>query len=184
MPPPDAAGYGQGVTSRAVLTGIVVACLTLAGCAGSGEDQAGAALPASSARLSPEATEPEGQGDLPPQEPPAPVGPTSDFVTVTEPAFGSFTVSVPADWDNLVYATVDGQIHRTLVTSVSPDGQTVIFIGDPSIPSYWEPAMADDITRQFAEWLDSMELPSATEASGRPRSAASPARATRTTTSR
>ena len=143
-----------------MLTGIVVACLTLAGCAGSGEDQAGAALPASSARLSPEATEPEGQGDLPPQEPPAPVGPTSNFVTVTEPAFGSFTVSVPADWDNLVYATVDGQIHRTLVTSVSPDGQTVIFIGDPSIPSYWEPAMADDITRQFAEWLDSMELAS------------------------
>jgi len=142
------------------MTGIVVGCLTLAGCAGSAQDQSGAASPATSESPSPEVTEPEGQGDLPPEDPIAAVGPTSDFVTVTEPAYGSFTVAVPAGWDNLVYATVDGQIHRTLVTSVSPDGQTVIFIGDPTIPSYWEPAMADDMTRQFAEWLDSMELAS------------------------
>lgn len=100
----------------------------------------------------------EGRGDIIPDDPEPAAGPSTDLVSVVDPVNSAFTVEVPADWDNLVYSTVDGQMHNEVVNSVSPDGGTVVFIGDPKIPSYWNPATANDITRSFAEQLDSMEL--------------------------
>lgn len=149
---------------------LAIGCL-LAGCGASGSDEAAERGPQAtttsatqerSTTTAPErttTTAEEGRGDVIPDEPePQPSGPATEFTTISDPANGAFSVDVPVGWDNLAYSTVDGQIHREVVNSVSPDGKTVVFLGDPKIPSYWEPATADDITRQFAEWLPTMDL--------------------------
>ncbi|MEI2640029.1 MAG: hypothetical protein V9F03_13685 [Microthrixaceae bacterium] len=99
----------------------------------------------------------EGQGD-PIEDQQSASGPTTDLVLVSDPVNNAFSVQVPLGWDNLVYSTVEGQIHNEIVNSMSPDGETVLFIGDPKIPSYWDPDQANEITRQFTENLDSMDL--------------------------
>ena len=91
-------------------------------------------------------------------------GPTLETVAMSDPVDDSFTVDVPKGWLNEAYSTGEFDVHREVVTSVSPDGGTVLFIGDPKIPNYWAPEQATDITVQFAEVLDYMELRSYTPA--------------------
>ena len=98
----------------------------------------------------------EGRGDIIPDDEAS--GPTTDLMTVADPVNQAFDVGVPVGWDNLVYSTVDGQMHREVVNAVSPDGATVVFLGDPKLPSYWNPDTANEITWQMAEWLDTMEI--------------------------
>lgn len=101
----------------------------------------------------------EGRGDVPedfPEEAPASV--PSAMVTVTDPVNGAFSAQVPEGWDTVAYSNVEGQVVRSVITTVSPDGGTVLFAGDPKIPSYWNPDAADEMTVRFAEMLDSMEL--------------------------
>lgn len=90
--------------------------------------------------------------------------PTMDFVTLTDPVDDSFTVSAPRGWSSIAYSSGAFDAHREIMSTVSPDGGTVIFLGDPTSPNYWDPAQADDLTRQFAEMLDYMELRSYTPA--------------------
>ena len=85
----------------------------------------------------------EGRGDL--------IGdvdasaPTMNTGTMRDPVDDSSTVDVPAGWDSVAYSSGDFEVHRHVVSSVSPDGKTVMFVGDPSIPSCWDPAFATDI---------------------------------------
>jgi len=99
----------------------------------------------------------EGRGDVIPDEPAGGELPTS-FVTLTEAIYGAFTAEVPDGWDSVAYTTVEGQMANNVLASVSPDGSTVIFSGDPGIPSYYDPDQATDVIRQFTEWVPSMEL--------------------------
>ncbi|HEX3915973.1 MAG TPA: hypothetical protein VHW60_01455 [Caulobacteraceae bacterium] len=71
-----------------------------------------------------------------------PAGATAQ-TTFTDPTEDAFTVSVPQGW------TVRGGVQRSSpiaaslwVTATSPDGATVIEIGDPSIPSFVAPSAA------------------------------------------
>jgi hypothetical protein len=61
--------------------------------------------------------------------------------TYTDPTEGAFSLSVPQGW------TVKGGVQRasptiaqTWVTATSPDGATVIAIGDPSVPPFIVPS--------------------------------------------
>ena len=80
------------------------------------------------------------------------------MVTLSDPVNDAFTVEVPEGWDSIAYSSVEGQIARNVVNTVSPDGGTVIFAGDPKLPSYWEPSAANDTIVDAAEMLDSMEI--------------------------
>lgn len=132
--------------------------LLLVGCGGSGS--------ASKAKIRPvteggdPATEPENNegGESDPESSAPVAGPTDDFMTITDPVNAAFTVDVPVGWDNLAYSVVDGQYSVSVVNSVSPDGGTVLFAGDPRLPSYWVPSLTDEITRTLINSVESMQL--------------------------
>ncbi len=84
--------------------------------------------------------------------------PTTETVLIADPVENAFTVEVPAGWDSVAYLSSEGSVRQQVVTSVSPDGRTVLFVGDPKMPNYWDPDRANEITRQFAEWLELMQL--------------------------
>lgn len=154
--------------TRAALIAFVLATVA-AGCGASGGDGAATTAPKTATTAPVGAAEPttttteaattttemEGRGDLIPDEP---SGPTEQLVTVQDPVNNAFSAGVPEGWDSLVYSVVEGQVTREVVNTVSPDGDTILFIGDPKIPSYWNPATANPITVQFSEQLDFMEL--------------------------
>lgn len=161
----------MGSAHRPAVAAVAAVALLLAGCGASGDEASTdttepvavdrkATVTTESDRPEPERTtttlEEEGRGDVP-ELSETPEVPTS-MVTVTDPVNGAFTVDVPEGWDSIAYSNVEGQIARQVVNSVSPDGSTVLFVGDPKIPSYWNPATADEMTVRFAEMLDSMEL--------------------------
>lgn len=101
-------------------------------------------------------TEMEGKGD--PIDDPDPNAVPTSMVTISDPVNDAFTVDVPEGWDNLAYSNVEGQTVRQVVNSISPDGSTVLFVGDPKIPGYWNPDTANPITVQMADMLESVEL--------------------------
>ncbi|CAN5275265.1 hypothetical protein BH09ACT3_BH09ACT3_14970 [soil metagenome] len=84
--------------------------------------------------------------------------PTTATVLMTDPVENAFTVEVPEGWSSVAYSAGQFDAHREIVNAVSPDGGTVLFLGDQKIPNYWNPATANETTRQFAETLDFMEL--------------------------
>jgi hypothetical protein len=84
--------------------------------------------------------------------------PTLDFVTMTDPVDDSFTVGVPRGWDSIAYSTGAFDAHREVVSTVSPDGGTVLFLGDPTVPNFWYPATATAEIIQFSEVLDYMDV--------------------------
>jgi hypothetical protein len=90
--------------------------------------------------------------------------PTTATVTMTDPVENSFWVDVPAGWDSVAYASGQFDVHREVVSSISPDGGTVLFLGDPKIPNYWAPEYATPVTVDMADALDFMELRSYTPA--------------------
>lgn len=108
----------------------------------------------------------EGRGDVPADDPPPEehAGVPSSMVPITDPVNNAFSAQVPEGWESLAYSTVEGQVTRLVVNTVSPDGGTVLFVGDPKIPSYWEPEAANEMVVRFADMLDSMELRSYTPA--------------------
>jgi hypothetical protein len=85
-------------------------------------------------------------------------GPTTATVTMTDPVENAFTVAVPEGWSSVAYSAGQFDAHREVVNSVSPDGRTVLFMGDGKIPNYWNPATATPVIQEFAEALDFMEL--------------------------
>ena len=102
-------------------------------------------------------TEPWGQGD-PIDDEPALSEPTSETVLVTDPVAQSFTVRAPAGWDTTAYSTGMFSDHRRTVASVSPDGKTMLFAGDPYAPSYWSPSHPNNQTDFVRQWVDQSEI--------------------------
>ncbi|MCB1258610.1 MAG: hypothetical protein KDB26_15975 [Microthrixaceae bacterium] len=139
---------------------VAVASIGLLGaCGGSGESTAkiGAKKTSSTTAFDPGPDDP-GEMEEPPEDLGISSGPTEEFVNIIEPVNGAFTVDVPVGWDNLAYSVVDGQAYEEVVNSVSPDGETVLFLGDPKLATYWIPSMADDIVRQMAQFVETMVL--------------------------
>ncbi len=60
-------------------------------------------------------------------------------VLVTDPVENAFSIRMPAGWKNEAYLYRVYDITRTVATSASPDGRTVLFIGDPKMPNYIVP---------------------------------------------
>ena len=77
--------------------------------------------------------------------------PVTEYVTVTDPVEDGFTVQMPKGWNNRGYSARAYDIHRSVCISVSPDGDTVLFSGDPSLPQYYLPRAATPIHYQFAK---------------------------------
>ncbi len=109
----------------------------------------------------------EGKGDLIPSEgastPAADVtvdmsAPTADVVTVADPVDNAFTVNVPEGWDSVAYSAGGFYDARYMVSSVSPDGKTVLFLGDPKLPLYWNPETVSPENADMASKLDTWEV--------------------------
>ncbi|CAN5754381.1 hypothetical protein BH10ACT1_BH10ACT1_13650 [soil metagenome] len=157
---------------RAALIALFLSSVAV-GCGASGGDDPSVAAPKATTTAAPTTeapaadagpaatttTEMEGKGDDIPEDEPA-SGPTEQFTTVHDPVHDAFSVGVPEGWASLVYSSVEGQVTHEVVNTVSPDGKTILFIGDPKIPSYWNPATANPVTVSFTEKLDFMELKS------------------------
>lgn len=84
-------------------------------------------------------------------------GPTFDTVTVLDPVAGAFTVDVPLGWDSTVFSSGMFSDHRQTVISMSPDGLTVLFSGDPSLPYYWSPSHPNNQYETSQIMVDSLE---------------------------
>ena len=78
-----------------------------------------------------------------PTQNPDPSDPTAGnnegLVTVTEPMEGAFTIQMPGGWRNQAYLQREHDMNRIIASSVSPDGGTMIYLGDPRIPYFMEP---------------------------------------------
>ncbi|MGB3413399.1 MAG: hypothetical protein WBA28_01640 [Microbacteriaceae bacterium] len=83
--------------------------------------------------------------------------PTTLTVTLRDPVEDAFTVDVPEGWDSVAYSTGQFDAHREVVSSVSPDGKTVLFMGDPKLPTYIEPSSMNPTIRAFEKMLDYYE---------------------------
>ena len=68
-----------------------------------------------------------GQGDPIPEYDTS--APTTSTITLRDPVDDSFTVEVPEGWDSVAYSSGAFEVHRNVVSSVSPDGKTVLFAG-------------------------------------------------------
>lgn len=68
--------------------------------------------------------------------------PTKEMVTVNDPVENCFTMQAPKGWYTRAYMSRAFDMHREVVTCVSPNNDTVIFLGDPNIPQYWSPQYA------------------------------------------
>ncbi|CAN5368370.1 hypothetical protein BH11ACT3_BH11ACT3_10110 [soil metagenome] len=90
--------------------------------------------------------------------------PTTETVTITDPVADSFTVDVPEGWSSVAYAAGQFDVHREIVQSISPDGNTILFLGDPKIPNYWNPATANPTIVEYCDLLEYMELQPYTQA--------------------
>lgn len=67
------------------------------------------------------------------------VGNTPDWVTMSDPNEGAFSVQMPGGWQNqAALIRIHDQI-RNRVVSQSQDGGTFLFMGDPELPSFIEP---------------------------------------------
>ena len=76
---------------------------------------------------------------------------TTETETVNDPVEKAFTVSMPKGWHNRAYSARAYDIHRYVVTSVSPNGDTVLYMGDPKLPNFYVPAYANPVTYEFAQ---------------------------------
>lgn len=84
--------------------------------------------------------------------------PTTDFITMVDPVAESFTVKVPVGWDSIAYSSGAFEVHREVVSSISPDGGTVLFIGDPKRPDYIDPNVAMPIELEYSDLLEYQEV--------------------------
>ena len=88
----------------------------------------------------------------------APSKAPTEYVTISDPVENCFTVQVPKGWYNRGYSARIYDIHREVVTSVSPNSDTVLFTGDPSVPQYWSPDTGNPVIEQVCELSPFMEL--------------------------
>ena len=64
---------------------------------------------------------------------------SASFVSHTDPRENAFKVSFPEGWQTKVSLERPHQQIRTCGISVSPDGKSRLFLGDPSIPTFMQP---------------------------------------------
>jgi hypothetical protein len=107
-------------------------------------------LPTSAVSASPEA-EVQAQKAAPSKVP-------TEFVTISDPVEKCFSVSVPKGWYNRGYSARVYDVHREVVTCVSPNSDTVLFTGDPSVPQYWSPDTGNPVIEQVCALSPIMEL--------------------------
>lgn len=84
--------------------------------------------------------------------------PTTDFVTVRDPVENAFSMGMPKGWANRAYSARVFDVHNMVTTSISPNGSVLLFSGDPSIPTHWDPAMATPLQRDMAKKHPAMKL--------------------------
>jgi len=129
---------------RLNLFGVSIAILGLLGCS---------ATPPTSQGKSPDTSE-----TLTTKQPSGPSDVPTEFINISDPVENCFTVDVPKDWHNRGYSSRAYDIHREVVTCVSPNSDTVLFLGDPNIPQYWAPNSGNPFVDQFCEMHPLMEL--------------------------
>jgi hypothetical protein len=65
---------------------------------------------------------------------------TMEWETLKDPVEGAFTIEMPKGWKNDAYIARSGVVTHNIATSLSPDGATAFFYGDPKMPHFIEPA--------------------------------------------
>jgi hypothetical protein len=76
--------------------------------------------------------------------------PTTEFTTLRDPIEGAYTVGMPKGWHNRTYLARVLNVATWVDTTVSPDGSVLIFIGDPNLPQYWDPAQSPPMLHHVA----------------------------------
>jgi hypothetical protein len=79
-------------------------------------------------------------------------------VTVRDPVEDAYTVGVPRGWHSRTHSVRVLDLHRSVLTSVSPDGSVVIFSGDPALPNYTSPEAATPVHHDMARVHPAMKI--------------------------
>lgn len=118
----------------AVLLAATAALCCVAGCDDGDEEEEGpASSPAAVTSVSaPESADATGSAG-------EPATTDGELVPMTDPVENAFSVRMPKGWKNQAYSVRTYDIHRAVGTSLSPDGDTLIFFGDPKMPGFSEP---------------------------------------------
>lgn len=90
----------------------------------------------------------------------APTQASTDLEMANDPVEGAFSVGVPRGWYNRAYSTRIHTIIHDVVICVSPNSDTVLFLGDPHITQYWNPQTANEFTRLMVQNNPAMKLES------------------------
>ncbi|MCC6271003.1 MAG: hypothetical protein IT190_06975 [Microbacteriaceae bacterium] len=83
--------------------------------------------------------------------------PTTQTVMMRDPVGNAFTIEVPEGWDSIAYSSGGFDVHHDVVSTVSPDGKTVLFIGDPKLPMYWDTVGVGGIIQQYVDAIEVYE---------------------------
>jgi hypothetical protein len=67
-------------------------------------------------------------------------GNTADWITMTDPNEGAFSVQMPRGWQNQAFQVRPYDQVRSVVNSRSPDGSVYLFLGDPNLPTFMDPS--------------------------------------------
>lgn len=86
--------------------------------------------------------------------------PPTDTVELRDPVEDAYTVKLPKGWNNRTYSARAYDTHRMVSLTVSPNGDTVIFYGDPSLPNYYVPEYAHEMIHYFARVNPLMKIES------------------------
>lgn len=76
---------------------------------------------------------------------------TNETVTITDPVEASFTLEMPKGWRNQAYLKRLHNQIRVVVTSLSPDNNTLLYMGDPNIPSFMRQSLGLPITNPMVK---------------------------------
>lgn len=72
-----------------------------------------------------------------------------EYILVTDRVEGAFTIQMPKNWNNQAYLHLPNQLNRPIASSSSPNGKIAIYISDPQMPVFIEPAAMADVTHQM-----------------------------------
>jgi len=91
----------------------------------------------------------------------------AELVVLTDPVEKAFTLQMPKGWQNLAYLARSYDLSRTVAIAQSPDRNTVIYLGDASLPYYTTPdAPGSQYVKQMAKFnpmVDVLEYHTAEE---------------------
>jgi len=71
------------------------------------------------------------------------------YVQITDQVIGAFTIQMPMGWQNKAYLHQYYGLNRPIAISTTTDGQAAIYISDPEIPLFMEPASMADPNNQW-----------------------------------